>query len=84
MTYAAFALNEAVGEEGRVGFDGTVRLRGLSLLDETVFPEPTKDFLDYCCLLRSWGSPEDVKVNSKPIIDAFVKGMIFGTQISRI
>jgi hypothetical protein len=63
---------------------GAERLGGFSLLDETVFPKPTKDVLDYFCLLRSWGSPKNVKVNSKPIIDVFVNGMIFSTQNSRI
>jgi hypothetical protein len=66
------------------GTRGGRRLGGLALLDESIVPQFAEDVLDDFCLLRRWGSAKDVKFDFEPVVDAFVDGMVFGTQSFRI
>lgn len=67
-----------------MGLEGAERVDGLPLLDEPVIPQFAKDVLDDFGLLRGWSSAEDIKFDFEPVVDAFVNGMVFGTQGFRI
>ena len=82
MTETALALDITVGQEGVVG--RAVGLGGLALLDEAVLPETSKDALDDGGMLVGGSAAEDVELDSKPIVDVLVDGVILGAQCRRI
>lgn len=59
----------------------TERLRGFLLLDIAVLPETPKNVLDNLCLLGSRCPAKDIKVDSEPVVDTLVNGMVLSTEL---
>lgn len=81
VTDAALSLDETISKELAVGGVGAEWLCSLALLDEAVLPEIRKDLLDNLSLLLGRCSAEDVKVDSEPVVDSLVEGVVLGAQV---
>jgi hypothetical protein len=81
MANAAFSLDESICEELAVGRIRTKRLSSLSLLNITILPKLLENLLHNLRLLLGGCSAEDVEVNSEPIVDSLVKGVILGAKV---
>lgn len=82
MAQAAFTLDEAISQKGRMC--GAVGLLRLSLLNKTVLPKSREHLLDNLSVLGSWCATEDVKIDLEPGVDVAVNGIILGTKGCRI
>ena len=81
---AAVSLDESVGKELAVFGVGAEGLGGLTLLDITVLPEVGKDLLNNLGLLGRRGSAEGIKVDSEPVVNSLVKGVVLCAQGGRL
>lgn len=82
MTQAAFTFHKAISQE-RV-MRRTVGLFSLSLLDETILPQLSKDLLDDFCVLGSRSATKDVEIDLEPSIDIAMNGIVLGAEGGRI
>lgn len=81
MADAALTLNETVREEFAVVSMCTEGLSSFTLLNIAVLPELLEDLLHNLCLLLSGCSAEDVKVDTEPVVDSLVKGVVLGAKV---
>jgi hypothetical protein len=81
MADAALSLNETVREELAMVGMCTEGLSSLPLLNVAILPEFLEDLLHNLCLLLGGCSAENVKVDSEPVIDSLVKGVVLGAKV---
>ncbi|KAI6775512.1 hypothetical protein HG530_002270 [Fusarium avenaceum] len=78
---ATFSLDETVCKELAMVRMRTERLSSLALLNVVVLPKLLENVLHNLRLLIGWRSAEDVKVDSEPVVDPLVKGVVLGAKV---
>lgn len=81
MADATFSLDETVCKELAMVRMRTERLSSLALLNVVVLPKLLENVLHNLRLLIGWRSAEDVKVDSEPVVDPLVKGVVLGAKV---
>lgn len=80
----AFALDETIRQEALVGLNRAERLNRLVLDNVAILVELCKDVLDNLSLVYGRCLVKDVKLDTEPVVDGLVEGVVLGAECGRI